>query len=359
MLKKSTLLFVATFFLLFIGLSDYGYGCHRDRDGDPFNGNEPHGKDPIPGGCPDPDDPGGDEDTTGGKSEGIALIMKFDDLNFNNDPTDPFDPFDNVRSDGDGPYVNQEGAGVGAAERSQPNPAAGIDLGLSAKKIKNRNGRQLDLNITCAPIDLDFPRDGDFDGEIDVNNCKQLTALLDGEIFSGVFPTCGEDNFCSLGASVRPYKVSCPNGECPDVFTMDPDTPELMSFRLSFAGGNLLIEVASAIGGDGGLDPGRCLSLLETTQRKAFLDGECIPDSNCNVEVTAFDLGNAGTFPGEGSTEGAEAGDRENDAWQVVANGVTALICNRNTSEVLGKATLFFGFEAINKEGATDPFPPD
>ncbi len=29
MLKKSTLLFVSIFFLLFIGLSDYGYGCHK------------------------------------------------------------------------------------------------------------------------------------------------------------------------------------------------------------------------------------------------------------------------------------------------------------------------------------------
>ena len=34
MLKKSTLLFVSIFVLLFIGLSDYGYGCHRrDEDG--------------------------------------------------------------------------------------------------------------------------------------------------------------------------------------------------------------------------------------------------------------------------------------------------------------------------------------
>ena len=29
MLKKSTLLFIGTFFLLFIGLSDYGYAHHR------------------------------------------------------------------------------------------------------------------------------------------------------------------------------------------------------------------------------------------------------------------------------------------------------------------------------------------
>ncbi len=33
MLKKSTLLFIGTFFLLFIGLSDYGYGHHRPGHG--------------------------------------------------------------------------------------------------------------------------------------------------------------------------------------------------------------------------------------------------------------------------------------------------------------------------------------
>jgi hypothetical protein len=33
MQKKSTLLFVSIFVLLFIGLSDYGYGCHREVDG--------------------------------------------------------------------------------------------------------------------------------------------------------------------------------------------------------------------------------------------------------------------------------------------------------------------------------------
>ena len=135
---------------------------------------------------------------------------------------------------------------------------------------------------------------------------------------------------------------------------MDPMTPEMMSYRLAFGGGELLIEVASAIGGDGGLDPGRCLSLLsDNQQREDFFQNECLGyDSNCNVEVTAFDLGNEGDFPGEGNG----VGDGENDAWQVVANGVTALICNRNTSEVLGKATLFFGFKAIKKEGATNPF---
>jgi hypothetical protein len=44
MLKKS--LFIGTFFLLFIGLSDYGYGCHKKVDGEPV----PHGKGDCSGG---------------------------------------------------------------------------------------------------------------------------------------------------------------------------------------------------------------------------------------------------------------------------------------------------------------------
>ena len=47
MLKKSTLLFLSVFLLLFIGLNDYGYGCH--------GGKPPHGA------CGDKGDKGGDE----------------------------------------------------------------------------------------------------------------------------------------------------------------------------------------------------------------------------------------------------------------------------------------------------------
>jgi len=54
---------------------------------------------------------------------------------------------------------------------------------------------------------------------------------------------------------------------------------------------------------------------------------------NCNVSVTAFD----------------PDGDEENDAWEVVADGVTALICDRPGASVIGKATLTFGFDAIKK----------
>ncbi len=50
MLKKSTLLFVSIFFLLFLGLSDYGYACH--------GGKPPHGD------C---------EDNGGGKTKGTIV----------------------------------------------------------------------------------------------------------------------------------------------------------------------------------------------------------------------------------------------------------------------------------------------
>ncbi len=248
---------------------------------------------------------------------------------------------------------------MGASERSQPNPAAGLGLGLNARK--NRIERQLSLNITCEEILLDTDGTGGIDTVI--NKCDQLFSDDTLLGFDGLFPTCGENNFCSLGAAVRPYKVDCPGVDpdepCPDIFTMG-QTTQLMSYRLSFGGGARLIEVASAIGGDGALDPGRCLSLLETSQRRAFLDantGTCQSPGDCDVRVTAFDQGNAGTFPGDYNAE-AGAGDGENDAWRVEANGVTALIClrNNNTHTVIGKATLFFGFKAIKKEGATNPF---
>jgi hypothetical protein len=146
------------------------------------------------------------------------------------------------------------------------------------------------------------------------------------------------NDFCDFGAAVRPYKVNCPEGglPCPDVFTMDPSTrdpgvlkPQLMSFRLGSPG--LSVEVASAIGEDGSQDPGICLSLHSDPEAlaKALCDGKV-----CNVSVTAYD----------------NDVDGENDEWDVEAIGVTALMCHRRTGTVLGKATLTFGFKAINKE---------
>ena len=53
----------------------------------------------------------------------------------------------------------------------------------------------------------------------------------------------------------------------------------------------------------------------------------------CNVTVTAFD----------------DEGDQKNDNWDVVANGAKALICDRQSGTVIGKATLTFGFVAEKK----------
>ena len=266
---------------------------------------------------------GGDEDTTSGKKD-FALRMTFND-----------DIGINILSDEMGVYIDNEGAGVEAAEHSQPNPTAGITLGLRAKP---RIERQLFLDITCEPIPPFFGHDG-------INNCHLLPAEL-GDV---LLPECEGNDFCNLGASVRPYKVNCPEGiPCPDIFTMLPSTrvppevlnPVLMSFRLGF-GGELTVEVASNIDAGGALDPGRCLSLHPDPA--ALAEALCPTPSACNVSVTAFD---------DGSFSMAGMDDGENDEWDVVANGVTALMCIRgtSTSTMLGKATLTFGFNAIKKE---------
>ena len=96
MLKKSTLLSVSIFVLLFIGLSDYGYGCHKD--------DQPHGKftecDP-----PDPRPPGGGDD---GGTDKYSAKVHFDD-HFENDKCYSDDKLEHryhFCSDGLGPYID-------------------------------------------------------------------------------------------------------------------------------------------------------------------------------------------------------------------------------------------------------------
>ena len=62
MLQKSTLLSVSIFVLFFIGLNDYGYGCHKDQ---------PHGKDTV---ClpPEPGPPGGGGGSLSRRARGAA-----------------------------------------------------------------------------------------------------------------------------------------------------------------------------------------------------------------------------------------------------------------------------------------------
>ena len=249
-------------------------------------------------------DCGGTEDTEGGKHQHTSLIITFDD-------TAP----KNVGSDGDGPYVDKEGAEVSSS--SGPS-APGLRLHLGERK---RDDRQVHLEITCVPIaGLD-------------DNCDQLRPLDSGGFgLSGFFPNR------TLSAIVRPYEVNCPGGgPCPDIYTQG-STTRLMSYRLEFHNG-LFVEIASAIGGSSEANPGRCLSLAPNpTALAAVL---CSSDGACNVEVTAFD---------GGSFTGAGAGDGENDEWQVVANNDTALICDRHNNTVFGKATLAFDFNAIKKK---------
>ena len=148
---------------------------------------------------------------------------------------------DNICSDGNGDYVDGEDrVGVDAGGRSQPNPAAGIHLGMSRK---NGRGRQVFLDIKCLPIHSFPATDGPPHALI--NQCGLLSDLeFDfGSVVEGILghlPDCEVGNlFCDLGAMVRPYKAACPellNGECPDVFTMRNQTIQLMSFKLGSPG---------------------------------------------------------------------------------------------------------------------------
>ena len=90
MLKKSTLLSVSIFLVLFIGLSDYGYGCH--------GGKPPHG-----------DYKGGDDGGTN-KYSAMVTFADFDCGDVTNEDRDHFcsdglgdyiDNVDNVKAGGD------------------------------------------------------------------------------------------------------------------------------------------------------------------------------------------------------------------------------------------------------------------
>ncbi len=190
-----------------------------------------------------------------------------------------------------------------------------ITLGLG----KGNHDRQVQLNISCVGIDIDG------DGNEDINKCDKLPPL-DG----GFVPVEGQ-----VSVRVNPYKVNCPSDKCHNVFRIGTGNSELMSIQISFNEG-LHIDVDSDIGGATAFDPGHCLSLLPATQRPIYLMNNCPDPDDCNVTVTAID----------------DDGDGKNTEWDIVADGVTALICQIGLPHdqfVIGQTTLTFGFNAVKK----------
>jgi len=116
MLKRSTLLSVSICFLLVLGLSDYGYGCHRPGSNDQK-------------GCDD-------------SGTGIPVVVTFDDR-----------AADSLQSDGvpgetpglypDGSYINEEGVGAII-------PVEGSPPGQFHMNTQNGGGRNLLIDFGLA-----------------------------------------------------------------------------------------------------------------------------------------------------------------------------------------------------------------
>jgi len=158
MLKKS--LFFGTFFLLFIGLSDYGYGCHRDADN---NGEQdPHG--------PNGDCSGGDPEPDPEPNKGTPVVVTFD-----NSVTD------SIQSDILGEYKHEE---------SKTGVLAILDGGFFMN-MRAGGVRKLFVNFGDI-VDCDSGMPGDENDNPPFGDC--------------VLDVIGPD---SLLRSARPY-VECP-----------------------------------------------------------------------------------------------------------------------------------------------------
>lgn len=238
----------------------------------------------------------------GGRQRGLPLKITFEE--FVGPAAEPSD----LLHDGEAVYVHRQGGVHAVAGGQLPSR-----LQLSLKPNRNK-GRWLSVELSCEDA---------------FGNCWMLEDLG----FSG--PTAQLKVF-----SVIPYDANCPasNATCPsdNVLELPPDTPELMSFKTYLAHAPVMtIEAASGIGGGTAVDAGRCLSILSSAERAAFLSGcfEVNPlDPSlpfCNVIVTSFD-----------DDPVAENG---NDRWAVYAEGVRALICTDTVP--IGTTTLSFSFE--------------
>ena len=227
---------------------------------------------------------GGDGGGQSGKGLKLVVTIELDDTILIPDSNAPI-----------GEYVDKEGAVTATTGgETQPN-APGFGVSLTGK---GKNPRMVTVVAKCVNgAGPSFIPGG--------CNALPLDALFTER--------------AEMGWRVRPYEVNCPGfvagGDCPDVFTMAVGTPELMSYRVSFIGAEagFIIEFASAIGGAGGPNPGRCLSLLSPADRMNFLADNCDGvEEECNVLVMAHD----------------DNGDGSSDAWDVDGTGLTGLICD-------------------------------
>lgn len=284
-----------------------------DNDGDGFI----DGEDSDCFGAFDPDQP----KTSRGKSE--PLIVTLDDGVY-------WDGSgwvsENLLSDGN-PYVDGESRVKASAGGQRPHRIQVVF------RNHGNNLRRVTVTVQCRPIPESSLGAGD-----GINRCIELD-----DIYGSPFTITVGYHF-----AVIPYTVNCPESDtpCPDVFTMGEST-QLMSFKL-FKGLDPTIEAASDIGGATVIDPGRCLSLLTTAQRNAFLarnctntvDGTVVPaPENCNVTIEALDIVDQ---------DGVDGQDGENDSWRIDADGIKAMICADGI--VYGQTTLTFGYDALKKQ---------
>lgn len=255
----------------------------------------------------------GEDETPGGQHRSLTVTLD-DDGSGTGQPIG----FVDIKGDDDAVYSDShKSVSAALGGQAQPNKP-GFQLSL---KRKGPDSRAITASLTCAGL----PGGPD--------NCGDITTKL---------PDVTDDTM-SLG--LRPYESNCPDGQpdgqCYDVFTMGEST-QLMSFRINFWNQDIFIEVASAIGGEGAPNPGRCLSLLNEQQRDDFLLDKCLDPAGCNVSVTAYD---------DGFNSGTGKDDGENDEWHIDASDVWALMCNRRSGyeKVYGMTQLDIGAVAIKE----------
>ena len=213
--------------MLFIGLSDYGYGCHRDRDSD--GNQDPHGPNGTP--CDPPPDPGGGG---GGGDVGEYIVT-----------------------------ISTPGGGVESDTMSHW-------LGHQGEKVIHiNNGRNpgtlpffIDLSFFQNPDNIKgggtcFEPDVEFLGQLGVLKGGGAVAQFWFDGFQRDFPTIEARYYLTMfGTFDSDGDASC-SGPCL-VFPVEPGESarmEMMDWELSVQGG-MNIQAASCMGeSDPDLDP--------------------------------------------------------------------------------------------------------